>query len=177
MQHKYIEKASRLKLIGLMLILLSPILLSSLFYIFRDQFAIKTINRGTLLQPAISLASLGVPNQGNERKWQIFYLAPETCDQDCLAQKDLLQRIHTALGKDQSRVILRSILPSSFSDKPILASLSSFTENLKTGSVWIVDPKGCIILQYSSEFLNSQALKAKGILEDLRRLLRLSHVR
>lgn len=177
MQQKTLE-TSGLKLIALVLVLLSPMLFSSLLYIYRDQVSLKTSNRGHLIEPPVTLDSLGLSNVGFEKKWQIFYVSPKKCDQQCVAQKDLLQRIHMALGKDQSRVLLRSEYKEFFSRaSSFKSSFASIKEYLKDGAVWIVDPKGSFILHYTSDFLSAHPQKAKGILEDLRRLLRLSHVR
>lgn len=162
MQQTYIDKPHYhySTAYGLMLVFLAPMLAACLLYTFRDHFQFKTMHSGELLTPAIKLDSEGLSNQGFEGQWQLLHITPTHCEIDCHRKIERLHRIHQALGKDQSRLTVRQI------------TLPTPSKLLSDDTTWIVDPRGFLIMHYVSEYPND-----KGILEDIRRLLRFSHVK
>ncbi len=86
-----------------------------------------------------------------------------------------LRQLHILLGRDASRV-KRSF--AALGDAPVDASLSQYPEVIRfqgalgalRPGVYIVDPLGNVVLRY--EFRDA----GKPVLEDLKRLLKVSHI-
>lgn len=126
-------------------------------YGFRHQVTFDTLESGKLLSPAVPIQSLSVHDESYLGKWQLIYLSPEPCHPICETWIMQLNQIHLALGKEYARVIHRVAA---------YPKLTQFSE----GSLLLVDPQGWVILQYDSH------ANPKGIIKDVQRLLRLSHV-
>lgn len=149
-------------LLGILLLCIVPFLLAFLLYRFQEEFTFKCVQAGQLVQPPRplsmlpALASLSQPSG----KWQVIYLEPTACETSCGEHLEILKRIHQALGKDQNRVQLARLHLT----EP-LAGIAA--EN----STLLVDPRGFLIMVYPSNAFNP-----KGLLEDMKRLLRFSQV-
>jgi hypothetical protein len=151
----------------LCLLFLAPFLGALLLHLNKADYQLKTVQHGTFVQPAqklqlrtrynlndIELSPLLEPN-----KWHVIYLSPQICDGSCQQQKQILGKIHTALGADRERVIVATT-PSSM--------LSS---EQKGANILIIDPLGFNIMRYEANF------KAKDLVKDLKRLLKYSHAK
>lgn len=149
-------------LLIILLLFIVPFILAFFLYRFREEINFKYTQSGELVTPPVLVntipaltVSLSAP-----KKWQLIYLEPSPCDAECNNRLDLLKRVQQALGKDQTRVQLQAI---------------RFTEPFRKfaaeNSILVVDPRGFLILVYPTASFN-----AKGLLEDMRRLLRFSHV-
>lgn len=140
-------------------------------------------NYGKLITPVISFNSMGV-NDPFQSEWKLGYVVPASCQKVCEQQIHLLQQSHTALGKNQNRV--RPILiftPSSDDyvinhDKLFKLSVSSkFESVVQSGELVIVDPLGQLVMRYPTvSSQNNMISQSKGVLADLRKLLKLSRV-
>jgi hypothetical protein len=183
---------------GLCLLFIGPLLLAQMLYLFRDTVPLKIKLSGQLFNPPILANSLGfIQDQSVKGKWQIIYCANQKDSVEWENQHDLLKRIHLALGKDQSRVILSSYHNSNHNSNHNFNhklnhefKRNSYQNNNQQNSpdnldnpsnpsnpknhgnqVLLIDPRGFIILFYPLPMQNP-----KGLLEDVRRLLRYSHV-
>ncbi len=144
---------------ALILVFAGPPILANFLYQQREHFQFKTMNTGELQTEAKSIEAYGLSNEQFQGHWQLLYIAPTSCDAACQKQKELLRNIQISLGKDQHRLLLRSV--------PI-----DLSTTLTANSAWIVDPQGFMIMYYSQDILEQHP---KGLLEDIRRLVRFSH--
>jgi len=155
--HPIVPKRHRLSTGFLIAIFMGPLVAAHVLYAWRDNLNFKTTQTGTFLSPPLSAQSLPFFDTTFLGKWQLIYLRPKTCDTPCQNLMASLPQIHMALGKEKHRVKYRTL--SANVDLP-----------LKVGEIAIIDPQGWIIMHYPA---NSDL---KGLLRDLRQLLRLSHV-
>ncbi len=81
-------------LLLLAILFAAPGLAAYLFYQHPTWLSAAKVNKGTLLNPPIELSSLN-----SQSKWQIIFWSPESCDQACLKQLDVLARVRLALGR------------------------------------------------------------------------------
>ncbi|UPQ89554.1 hypothetical protein [Vibrio sinaloensis] len=141
-------------------------------------------NKGVLIEPTLTLSALDIDSPLLHKQWQLAYVVPEQCDAFCQQQIYLLGQSHIALGKYQQRVQPVLITtPSSAKSSPSWDAFSklqvapSFTEHVGQFEFVIVDPLGQLVMRYpkaeSEEQLTAQS---KGLLADLRKLLKLSRV-
>lgn len=158
-----------------MLVFLAPWVYAHIAFHFPKTFPVKTIEHGMLLKNPIPLENLGITEGEFKGRWQFLYLSPKRCEKACLQQLNLLNNIHIALGKDQSRVNLR-LVPMHQIKSTRIANKSGLKNGIEAGSLWIIDPNGFLIMHYPAKTLES-SLAAKGILDDARRLVRYSNAR
>ncbi|MCW8332392.1 hypothetical protein [Vibrio paucivorans] len=173
----------RLLLLGLVFTFAMPALIAKLV-LSNHWYQEGVTNKGTLLEPSVSYQSLGVNNPLDKKSWQLAYLVPDNCDDFCVQQLYLLGQSHLALGKYQTRVT-PVILLSEKSDTTIIKDYEfqvitineSFNEQVKASEYVIVDPLGQLVMRYPKVDAE-QALvpQSKGLLADLRKLLKLSRV-
>lgn len=117
----------------------------------------STVEHGQLIQPPKNNEFAAVIDIGKP-KWHIVYINPTPCDDSCLLQKNKLSKLHIALGAEQNRV--------SIANTPDRKALSGY----KAGSIVIVDPNGFSIMRYAP------GDNLSGLLKDMKRLLKYSHV-
>lgn len=155
------QKPYGITLLLLVLVFGLPLLGAHLLYAYRDKISFKTIEAGKLLSPPIDTKALPIFDHSFLGKWQLIYVSPTPCDANCQKVISGLNQIHLALGKEKNRVILHNLLVKDPKEK--------IAGTLLQGDIAIIDPEGWLIMQYSSSG------DPKGILRDLRQLLRLSH--
>lgn len=91
-----------------------------------------------------------------DKKWSILYVLTNQSEDH--NQITMLKQLHKALGSDTERVAIATI------------SKSSLNTDIKDGSILIINPQGLYIMRYP------QHTNFSGILKDIRRLLKYSHV-
>ncbi|MDY8147567.1 cytochrome oxidase biogenesis cluster protein [Vibrio sp. PBL-C16] len=137
-------------------------------------------NRGELVEPYTTLEQLGQESPLKDHGWQLAYVLPNECTEECKQQLYLLQQSHVALGKYQERVV-PVVWLTEHSD-PIEVSMLAMqmnelvTAKVKPGQMLIVDPLGQLVMSYSPKPNEDLVLLNKGMLADLRKLLKLSRV-
>lgn len=139
-------------------------------------------NKGTLIEPRVTLNELGIDNPLQNRRWQMAYLVPGKCDTTCRQQLHLLAQSHTALGKEQGRVS-PVLLVSAGSDISALQGLAltritvnkRFMHTIGAAQMVIIDPLGQLVMGYSA-VSDQQVALSRNVLADLRKLLKLSRV-
>ena len=93
----------------------------------------------------------------NSNKWRILYVPPLECDAACIERKKILQNLHIALGAQRDRVQILQATDVKISTEDI-------------NNIFIIDPKGLYVMRYpANNDLN-------GVLHDMRKLLKYSHV-
>ncbi|EKO3843911.1 cytochrome oxidase biogenesis cluster protein [Vibrio harveyi] len=137
-------------------------------------------NRGELVEPYITLEQLGQPAPLDEKGWQLAYVLPSECKEQCQQQIHLMQQSHIALGKYQERVV--PVIWTSEEINNVAQSIvvmqmnDSLSSRVKAGQMLIVDPLGQLVMSYTPEANEDLVRLSKDVLADLRKLLKLSRV-
>lgn len=174
---------SRVIFLALIFVFALPALMAKLI-LSQHWYNAGVTNKGALIDPNTSFASLGVDNPYFGQSWQLGYVMPEKCDAMCLQQLHLLKQSHVALGKYQQRVA-PVVLVSPNSDPQALENISlpmvpiniAFGQVVDSFEYVIVDPRGQLVMRYpKAESTDNLVDQSKGLLADLRKLLKLSRV-
>ncbi|EKO3783755.1 cytochrome oxidase biogenesis cluster protein [Vibrio harveyi] len=137
-------------------------------------------NRGELVEPYITLEQLGQPSPLDEKGWQLAYVLPPECKEQCQQQIHLMQQSHIALGKYQERVV--PVIWTSEETNNVAQSIvvmqmnDSLSSRVTAGQMLIVDPLGQLVMSYTPEANEDLVRLSKDVLADLRKLLKLSRV-
>lgn len=152
-------------------------------------------NRGDLIHPArplpaVELATLeGAPvtPETLRGKWNVFYIGDGQCDARCREALILMRQTRLALNDDMTRVQRIFLTTGNCCDEQYLAAehpglvvakaddaagqqLISAFPVADQGRIYIVDPLGNLMMSYAPD------APRKGLLEDLKKLLKLSHI-
>ena len=151
----------------------------ALFYTARQGDIWGTTNNGTFVNPPLSVSALSVEGEDGQAmteggSWWLWVVAPEGCRGECAAALHQLRQLHVLLNKDADRVQRALVtgsraVPEVVGEYPRLIHLQADLRPLTEG-IYIVDPIGNLVLQYSY----SDA--GPPVLEDLKRLLKLSRI-
>ncbi|HDM8218488.1 hypothetical protein [Vibrio campbellii] len=137
-------------------------------------------NRGELVDPYITLEQLGQPSPLEEKGWQLAYVLPSECKEQCQQQIHLMQQSHIALGKYQERVVPVIWTSEEANDVDqsivVMQMNDALSSRVKAGQVLIVDPLGQLVMSYTPEAKEDLVRLSKDVLADLRKLLKLSRV-
>ena len=137
-------------------------------------------NRGELVDPYITLEQLGQPSPLEEKGWQLAYVLPSECKEQCQQQIHLMQQSHIALGKYQERVVpvIWTSKEANDVDQSIVVMQmnDALSSRVKAGQMLIVDPLGQLVMSYTPEANEDLVRLSKDVLADLRKLLKLSRV-
>lgn len=172
-------------LLALIVIFFGPVLVATLMYYRGNTWTGRTVNKGALLRPVVSLSNyqLKMPDgavfnpKSLRGKWVFMYLDPADCDHDCQENLYKMRQVRQALGKYQDK-ILRVVVTQPGVRTPELEQLLQHEYagtqqiigrfDLARNAIYVVDPRGNIMLHYSNH--NSP----KDLFGDLKRLLRYS---
>lgn len=159
-----------------------------------------TTNRGQLIQPAVNLNALNFSTENETQKfsalngkWLLLYVTGKNCDQLCQKTIYLMRQIQTATGKNQARIqrVVLTLRPQIGPDfqkaaekyPPVIlahadtrdwqqqtTTLTSQKLAISSGYLYLLDPKGFMVLGYS---LNENP---SNLLKDLEKLLKVSQI-
>lgn len=172
-----------------------------LYYGFSGWRPHGTTNQGDLITPARPLAVgvlLDPQDQPLEEdllqgKWSLIYIGDGKCDARCREALTLMRQTRLALNDDASRVQRIFLVTADCCDVDYLmteheglitaraeeASDRAFLETFPSydgvaveaaGRIYIVDPLGNLMMSYAPDS------PQKALLEDMRKLLKLSHI-
>jgi hypothetical protein len=175
-----------IKLILIFAISLFPALCGWFLFHYRDHFQFKTLNRGTLISPAVQDSDLQV-NNNPQKLWQIVYAPNGCCDAQCQKTMYTLHQLRKVLGKDGKRVALTLVIPQAcsktdshdfnkieFNQANYTRLQNILTEQHKTVSpdnkIYLIDPLNNVFMYYSS------TVDAMNILKDMKRVLEVSQI-
>lgn len=180
-------RRGRLQLLALVALVLGPMLLAGAMYHWRFWVPEGRSYHGTLIGTGQSRAELGVlPAEAGEARWQLLVTAPAECAADCRQLVYLARQIHIGLGREADRgahalavgqplgagetTRLAREYPQLGHYRLERAAYEQAAPGLSGAQLWIVDPLGNLVLRYAA------GADGKGVLEDLRLLLKLSKI-
>ena len=179
------RRRGRWQLILLLLVAIGPMILATAMYQWRFWVPDGRNYHGALIGDGSQLVDIGVQGAAQER-WQLLVTSDGDCADDCRQLVYTARQIHIGLNRDATRaahgLALSRPLPADYDEQlkreyPQLGrySLDSlrYDKAVPAGQgarLWIVDPKGNLVLRYDAR------TKGKDILNDLRLLLKLSQI-
>ncbi len=150
-----------------------------LFYFAQDGGVWGTTNKGTFVDPPVSVAELGLLGPDGQtlvegETWWLWVVSADVCEGECAEAVFQLRQLHVLLNKDMDRVQRALVAPPEqaqpvLAEFPRLVPLSGSLEGLSEG-IYIVDPIGNLVLFYPW----SDA--GRPVLDDLKKLLKLSQI-
>jgi hypothetical protein len=185
------ERRQRRLLVGLAILFFAPIGLS--FYLYYGHSALQPlgrVNRGVLVAPPRELPDRALPSAG-AGKWTLLFVGPGECADVCREKLYDTRQVRLALDRDMTRVrrvfvatgnccdrgFLEREHPDLITvhadaDSPLLAALAVDGQSpvSRSGRIYVVDPLGNLMMWYPAD------AEPKGMLEDMKRLLKLSHI-
>jgi hypothetical protein len=185
----------------LVAVFFAPLLLAFLLYYGGAGWRpAGSTNRGELIQPPRplprvelpTLAGAALPPEIWHGKWTLVYVGDGRCEERCREALTLLRQTRLALNTDMARVQRIFLTTGNCCDQNYLdvqqpglavarvdndagaALLAAFPDAQSAtlaGWIYIVDPLGNLMMRHAA-----QNVPSKDLLEDLRRLLKLSHI-
>jgi cytochrome oxidase Cu insertion factor (SCO1/SenC/PrrC family) len=180
------------------LLFAAPAILGWGVYATREWWHLGTINRGELIRPARPLGDWtlegldgrALPVAALRGKWTMVYIGSSACAAACQDDLYKMRQVRLALGQDSLRVqrlfiltdrdhieTLRGLLEQHRGLEVAGAAPAAMEQVLQTfapegpqDAVFLVDPLGNLMMRYP------QGFDPKGMLRDLQRLLRISHI-
>jgi len=178
-------RARNLRLLGgLAGLFLLPLALAFWVYYGTDWRPVKTVNHGELIHPARPLpAYAGLPADLFRHKWSLVYIGDGQCDDSCRSALVVMRQTRLSLNNEMDRVArvflvtgnccAREFLDREHPGLKVLtapADLSQFPPDNRAQSLFIVDPLGNLMMRYDIR------QNPKGLLQDVKKLLTLSHI-
>jgi cytochrome oxidase Cu insertion factor (SCO1/SenC/PrrC family) len=180
-------------LIGLAVLFFAPLGLSFYLYYGHSRFQpSKHVNHGELIEPVRPMPATSLPLQAGgasapdflQHKWTLLYANLGPCTDLCRRKLYETRQVRTALDRDMGRVQRVFVATADCCEAQFLhvehpdlivvraedaaGLLGALPKG--TGSVYIIDPLGNLMMAYVPQ------APPKGLLEDMKRLLKLSHV-
>ncbi|MBY7730307.1 hypothetical protein JHW46_08040 [Vibrio splendidus] len=174
----------RLMLIGLILIFALPAIIAKTV-LDQHWYTAGVTNSGELVEPRVTLQDFGITLPVAEEGWVVGYIAPTECESLCEQQLHYLNQSYLALGKNKERVTALVFVAEGVSlkgtinkpDLEFLAGGDQLRGEFAPASIVIIDPLGQLVMEYKSVSEPSQLVsQSKGMIHDLRKLLKLSRV-
>jgi cytochrome oxidase Cu insertion factor (SCO1/SenC/PrrC family) len=173
-----------------------PLLVSFWAYYATDWRPAGHSNHGELISPARPLPHVDLPRVEGEaaggslfkRKWTLVYLGGGNCDDACRRALYFMRQTRLGLNNEMTRVERVFLVTGSCCDRQFLGTehagldvfdasgpaasnlLAQFPSTDRENSLFVVDPLGNLMMRYDDR------LNPKGLLQDLQKLLRLSHI-
>ena len=180
----------------------TPLLLSFLIYYGSDWRPTGRTNHGVLIEPARTLPQLALPRiapagSGGDglstadvlsSKWSLVYVGRGDCDADCRDTLYFMRQTHFGLANLIPRVQRVFLVSAACCDRDYLAReqpglitlmaddaaaaplLAQFPGERRASTIFVVDPRGNLMLRYDAH------QDPKGLRNDLKKLLTLSHI-
>jgi len=175
--------AARKQIWILVALFFAPLALAFLLYYGGGWRPPGSTNKGELISPPRPLPN-GSAWHG---KWTLVYVGDGRCDERCRAALLLTRQTRLALNADMTRVQRIFLATGNCCDRTYFAAehpdlaveqvdnaagaaLLGVFPDVASGSIYIVDPLGNLMMSYAP------AAPDEAVLDDLERLLRLSHI-
>lgn len=196
-------RARNLRMLAVLAALfLLPLLLAFYMYYATDWRPVKRVNHGMLISPVRPLPVVHLPHVSMSdsdpagpttagdfrKKWTIVYIGAGNCDEPCRQALYVMRQTRLSLNNDMSRVERVFLTTGNCCAREFLAHehpglivldatdaqgtrlLHEFPADGRPYSLFIVDPLGNLMMSYDAR------QNPKGLLEDLKKLLRLSQI-
>jgi len=181
------DSRQRRILVGVALMFFVPLGIAFILYYGNAWHPGGRVNHGELIQPPRPLPEAGLPAPYSlQHKWTLLYVQSGACDELCLKRLYDMRQVRTALDRDMQRVQRVLIADELCCDTqkllmmhpdliriPRVAALEPLLESLPSPDshrIYLVDPLGNVMMFYPA------GAPAMGMLEDMKRLLRLSQI-
>ena len=144
------------------------------YYFAQNSDGWGTTNNGTFIEPPVNTEQLGWQVEGDTRHWWLWVVS-EDCQQDCQGTVKNMQALQILLNREMDRV-RRGYTDGNpgpldwTSNFPALARIAVQDVNAIEAGVYIVDPHGNLVLHYTMD------INPKLVLQDLKKLLKVSHI-
>lgn len=180
----------------------APLLIAfALYYGAEGWRPAGSTHHGDLIDPARPLPQVALPTPGGSEltlgslrgKWNVVYIGDGQCDARCRAALVHMRQTRLALGDDMNRVNRLFLSTDKCCDQEylnkehegllvarvdtpagqqLLATFPSYAQQPANtgGRIYIVDPLGNLMMSYGPD------APPKGLLDDLEKLLKLSHI-
>jgi hypothetical protein len=181
-------------LAGLAGLFFLPLAISFWMYYGTDWRPAKLVNHGELIRPVRTLPQVSLPVVTGtapptlfRHKWSLVYIDTGRCDDSCRHTLYVMRQTRLSLNNEMTRVERVFLATADCCDReflahehqgllvldasgatagPLLAAFPAAREQ----SLFIVDPLGNLMMSYDAR------QNPKGLLEDLKKLLALSHI-
>jgi cytochrome oxidase Cu insertion factor (SCO1/SenC/PrrC family) len=178
-----------------------PLAIAFLVYYGTSWRPVRGTNRGDLITPARPLPHAALATADDKitdkdwliGQWSLVYVGDGTCDTACRTALVNARQVRLALGDDMNRVQRVFLYKGSCCKQPYFAAehagliaasvdseagtalLAAFPRSAEGGPesaqrTYVVDPLGNLMMSYAAE------APPKGMLEDMKKLLKLSHI-
>lgn len=179
-------RARRGVLLLLALLFFAPLLLAFVLYYASSWRPTGRTNHGVLIEPARTLPP--VAGDVLTGKWSLVYIGGGDCDADCRATLYFMRQTHLGLANLIPRVQRIFVVTGSCCDRDYLAReqpnlitmdagdsagaalLARFPPERRASTIFVVDPRGNLMMRYDAHD------DPKGLRNDLKKLLALSHI-
>lgn len=180
--------SKRTTLTILAVVFFGPVIAAYVWYFHFGDIQPATVNRGDLVEPAVSLTDLSISYVESDRtdypfsgEWSVVHTLRSDCDAACASSLHTTRQVWRRLNKDMPRVHRFLLLPSTASVPPVLeehpdlvvlrgepAVFERFSEAAGAGRIYLVDPFGNLMMSYP------KPLEPELLYKDLQRLLKYS---
>ncbi len=188
-------RARNLRLVALLGgLFLLPLAVAFWVYYGTDWRPLRTVNHGELITPArplppthlqSAIATDAAPAELFHHKWSLVYVADGQCDDACRNALYVMRQTRLSLNNEMARVERVFLATSQCCARDFLTRehpgllvldasgdsvLNAFPAEQREQSLFIVDPLGNLMMRYDVR------QNPKGLLQDLKKLLSLSHI-
>ncbi len=181
-EHSKNKRKGRMLLIGLVLVFALPAILAKTI-LSNHWYQSGVTNYGSLVEPIVTFDSLNIDNPLYQKSWQMGLVLPNECLSRCVEKLHLLRQTHIALGKNKERILPvvyvtkgLPVLPTIMEAFTVVPVSEGFLSHVSEGDYLVVDPLGQLVMSYPNEQEVTLVAQSKGLLSDLRKLLKLSRV-
>jgi hypothetical protein len=179
------RRRPQLQLLVVALVFFGPLLLAFVLYYGSGWRPPGHSNHGALINPPRAL-----PARVFHGKWSLVYVGSGSCDADCRSTLFYMRQTHLGLGRLYDRAQRIFLVTGQCCDRNVLARyprlmtidtaqpgaaagpalLADFPADQRATGIFIVDPRGNLMMRYDSH------APPAGLLEDLKKLLNLSSI-
>ena len=176
-------------LAALAALFLVPLVLAFFIYYGTGWRPAARVNHGTLITPPRPLpqSAANAPPLFHG-KWSLVYVGNGACDADCHATLYVMRQTRLSLNTDMGRVVRVFLVTADCCDRAFLTTeqagldvrdasvpeaaslLAAFPASERAHTLFVVDPLGNLMMSYDAR------QNPHGLLEDLKKLLRLSQI-
>lgn len=188
----------RRTLLLLALLFLAPVAVA--FYLYYSGWRSGgNVSHGELLTPARPLPDVALTRSDGtpapkvfDDKWSLIFIGDGSCDDDCRRALYVTRQVRLSLNQNMDRVQRVFLYRGDCCEEPFFAAeqrglialdldsapgaelVASFESMRAPGNarprIWLADPLGNVLLSYPVD------AEPKGMIEDLKKLLKLSHI-